>query len=194
MNLSQFLDRAKIEVAIDKLKKLEHFSSVLHEWNQIHNLTGAKNLEAIYTNIIDSIYPIGFIESPDSLLDVGTGAGFPGMALGIVWSDTEVVLCEPLNKRASFLKFVTIELDLKNITVAKTRVEHLQHQPFSLISSRAVTDTALLLNLTHDLSNADTEYLFYKGSNVFNEIESSHNQLNYDIVSRDKRNYLWIKK
>jgi 16S rRNA (guanine527-N7)-methyltransferase len=193
MNLSQHLTKAAIPLSEEKCLKLERFATLLHEWNQVHNLTGAKELESIYENIIDSLYPVTFITPPDSLLDVGTGAGFPGMALGIYFDDTETVLCEPLNKRASFLKFIIMELELKNITVAKMRVEKLQHTPFAMISSRAVTDTQLLLEITGNVSDGQTQYLFYKGSHVFDEIKASDNQLNYAIVSRDKRNYLWIK-
>ena len=193
MNLSQHLTKATIPLTEEKCLKLERFATLLHEWNQVHNLTGAKDLESIYENIIDSLFPVTFITPPISLLDVGTGAGFPGMALGIYFDDTETVLCEPLNKRASFLKFVIMELELKNITVAKMRVEKLQHTPFGMISSRAVTDTQLLLEITGNVSDGQTQYLFYKGSQVFDEIKASDNQLNYAIVSRDKRNYLWIK-
>jgi 16S rRNA (guanine527-N7)-methyltransferase len=193
MNLSQHLTKAAIPLSEEKCLKLERFATLLHEWNQVHNLTGAKELESIYENIIDSLYPVTFVTPPSSLLDVGTGAGFPGMALGIYFDDTETVLCEPLNKRASFLKFVIMELELKNITVAKMRVEKLQHTPFAMISSRAVTDTQLLLEITGNVSDGQTQYLFYKGSHVFDEIKASDNQLNYAIVSRDKRNYLWIK-
>ncbi|NKQ40881.1 MAG: 16S rRNA (guanine(527)-N(7))-methyltransferase RsmG [Sulfurovum sp.] len=185
----------KEDILLDEntIGKLERFAQLLHEWNQIHSLTGAKNIEAIYENILDSIYPIKFIDTPSSLLDVGTGAGFPGIVLGIAFGDTKTVLCEPLNKRASFLKYVTTELELKNISISKMKVEELQHKSFTMISSRAVTDTKLLLKITSHLSDVKTEYLFYKGSHVFQEIESSCSQLNYDIVSRNKRNYLWIK-
>ncbi len=193
MNLSQHLTKAAIPLTEEKCLKLEQFATLLHEWNQIHNLTGAKDLESIYENIIDSLYPVTFIHPPNSLLDVGTGAGFPGMVLGIYFDTIETVLCEPLNKRASFLKFVIMELELPYVTVAKMRVEALQHLPFGMVSSRAVTDTQLLLKITQHLSNAHTEYLFYKGSQVFKEIEATNNQRNYAIVSRDKRNYLWIK-
>jgi len=193
MNLTQYLSNADIDLSAEVVNKLEEFASLLHEWNQIHNLTGAKSIDAIYENIVDSIYPVNFIEQPRSLLDVGTGAGFPGMALGIVYDTTDTVLCEPLGKRVSFLKFVTIQLELSNITVVKERVENLAHTPFDMISSRAVTDTKLLLNITSDVSDENTQYLFYKGSHLIDELDSFSNQLNYDIVQRDKRNYLWIR-
>jgi len=193
MNLRQLLSKNDIILADEIVVRLEDFADILHEWNQIHNLTGAKNLDAIYDNILDSIYPMRFIQKPSSLLDVGTGAGFPGMALAIVYSDCDTVLCEPLNKRASFLKYASIELGLSNVSIAKSRVEDLVHEPFVLISSRAVTNTKLLLDITKNVSDTDTQFLFYKGSHIEDEINSFDNQLNYDIVRRDKRNYLWIK-
>jgi len=173
--------------------KLEKFAALLHEWNQIHNLTGAKNIEAIYDNIIDSLYPLTFIPKPKTLLDVGTGAGFPGLVLAIAWPDAEVVLAEPLKKRVSFLKYAAIDLELSNVSVEAKRVENVEHEPFELISSRAVTNTRLLLELTENISNEQTAYLFYKGSRVFDEVADVQHQLDYDIVQKNQRNYLVIK-
>ncbi len=193
MNLSQYLDKEGIILSNEIIVKLERFASLLHEWNQIHNLTGAKSVDAIYVNIVDSLYPLTFIKQPKTLLDVGTGAGFPGLVLAIALPDTKVVLAEPLKKRVSFLKYAAIELELSNVTVEAKRVESVEHDAFDLISSRAVTNTKLLLDLTSKVSDADTEYLFYKGSRVFDEIEDVQHQLRYDIVQKNQRNYLYIK-
>jgi 16S rRNA (guanine527-N7)-methyltransferase len=165
----------------------------LHEWNQIHNLTGAKSVDTIYVNIVDSLYPLTFIKKPKTLLDVGTGAGFPGLVLAIALPDTKVVLAEPLKKRVSFLKYAVIDLGLSNVSVKAMRVESVEHDAFDLISSRAVTNTKLLLDLTSKVSDTHTEYLFYKGSRVFDEIEDVQHQLRYDIVQKNQRNYLYIK-
>jgi len=193
MSLQQRVQAEGIVLDDTTIDKLERFAQLLHEWNRIHNLTGARTTEEIYENIIDSLYPVTFIQTPDSLLDVGTGAGFPGLILAICYQACEVLLCEPRHKRATFLKFAAAELALSHVSVAKMRVESLRHAPFSLISSRAVTDTKLLLQLTQHLSDTKTDYLFYKGGKVFDEIEEADNQRNYAIVSRGKRNYLWIK-
>ncbi len=189
-----FFDDGQLNLSDETIERLDKFARLLNEWNQIHNLTGAKNIVQIYENIIDSIHPTTFVDEPKSMLDVGTGAGFPGLALGIVWDHSQCVLCEPINKRASFLKYASIELGAKNISIAKMRVEDFTHEPFDLITSRAVTDTSLLLSLTKHLSDNHTSYIFYKGERVFDEIESASHQLKYDIVSRDKRKYLWIKQ
>ncbi len=194
MNLSQYLDVEGIVLRNEMIVKLEGFASLLNEWNQIHNLTGAKTIDAIYVNIIDSLYPLTFIDKPETLLDVGTGAGFPGLVLAIALPETEVVLAEPLKKRVSFLKYAAIDLELPNVSVEAKRVEKVEHEAFDLISSRAVTNTKLLLDLTKDISDSETEYLFYKGSRVFDEIEDVQHQLDYDIVQKNQRNYLHIKK
>lgn len=193
MNLTQLLDKEGMTISSETIVKLENFASLLHEWNQIHNLTGAKTVEAIYLNIVDSLYPLTFIQQPNSLLDVGTGAGFPGLVLAIALPETEVVLAEPLKKRVSFLKYAAIDLVLPNVSVEAKRVEFVEHDAFELISSRAVTNTKLLLDLTKKISDGKTEYLFYKGSRVFDEIEDVQHQLDYDIVQKNQRNYLYIK-
>jgi len=174
-------------------KKLEKFSQLLLEWNQIHNLTGAKTLFEVEKNIEDSIYPTTFIAKPDSILDVGTGAGFPGMILAFAYSDVRTVLCEPRQKRASFLKYVAMELELSNVEVVKKRVEDYRSEAFGLISSRAVTDTQMLLDLTQHLQDEKTAFLFYKGEQVFNELALVTEQLKYDIVEKNQRNYLYIR-
>ncbi|MFT7824718.1 MAG: 16S rRNA (guanine(527)-N(7))-methyltransferase RsmG [Sulfurimonas sp.] len=188
--LKEYLESEDIVLDAEAIVKLDHFASLLNEWNQIHNLTGAKTIEKIYENIIDSLYPLTFIEKPQTLLDVGTGAGFPGLVLGIALPDTEVVLAEPLKKRVSFLKYACIDLGLDNVRVEGRRVEQVVHEPFEMISSRAVTDTKFLLELTHNVSDAHTSYLFYKGSRVFDEVEVVQHQLSYDIVQKNQRNYL----
>lgn len=174
-------------------EKLKRFSELLLEWNQIHNLTGAKSPLEVERNIEDSIYPTNFIEKPSSILDVGTGAGFPGMILAIAYPDVKTVLCEPRQKRASFLKYVAMELQLSNVEVVKKRVEEYAFEPFGLISSRAVTDTKMLLNLTEHLQDEKTHFLFYKGEQVFNELALVEQQLDYDIIEKNQRNYLYIK-
>ena len=193
MNLSQLLDMESIVLSDDTIVKLENFTSLLHKWNGVHNLTGAKNIDAIYKNIVDSLYPLTFIKKPKTLLDVGTGAGFPGLVLAIAMPECEVVLAEPLKKRVSFLKYATIDLELKNVCVESKRVEFVEHSPFDMISSRAVTNTKLLLKLTKNLSDKSTEYLFYKGSRVFDEVLDVEHKLEYDIVQKEQRNYLYIK-
>jgi len=191
--LKQILESENIEITSKQLTQLEIFTELLQKWNKVHNLTGAKRVEDIYPNIIDALYPSTFIKKPHSILDVGTGAGFPGMMLAIVYPDVHTVLCEPRKKRASFLKYVTMELELSNVEVVKKRVEDYDSNAFGLISSRAVTNTNMLLGLTEHLQDKTTQYLFYKGEQVFSELESVDVELDYDIIEKNQRNYLYIK-
>ncbi len=139
------------------------------------------------------MFPTTFIDKPSSILDVGTGAGFPGMILAIAYPNVRTVLCEPRQKRASFLKYVAMELELSNVEVVKKRVEEYQSEPFGLISSRAVTDTKMLLTLTRHLQDETTQFLFYKGEHLFLELELVTDELDYDIIEKNQRNYLYIK-
>ena len=86
-----------------------------------------------------------------------------------------------------------MELELSNVEVVKMRVEEYNSEPFGLISSRAVTDTKMLLELTSHLQDEKTEFLFYKGEQLFSELESVEATLNYDIIEKNQRNYLYIK-
>jgi len=194
VKLAAYCERESIFLSEEIIVKLEQFAVLLHEWNQVHNLTGAQSIAEIYDNIVDSLYPLVFIESPDTLLDVGTGAGFPGLVLAIALPQAEVVLAEPLKKRVSFLKYAIIDLGLQNTKVEAKRVESVEHEAFDMISSRAVTNTKLLLDLTSEISDGHTEYLFYKGSRVFDEVAELEGDLSYDIIQKNQRNYLYIKK
>lgn len=177
----------------DILKKIDLFAKYLMDWNRVHNLTGAKTYEAIEEQIYDSIYPLTFLPKQNSLLDIGTGAGFPGMMLAIAMPETKCTLCEPLRKRASFLKFIARELQLANVTVEASRVDDLEVKPYDLITSRAVTDTKMLIEWSRPFIGENTQMLFYKGEQVFEEVKGLES-CKYELISRDQRNYLWIKQ
>ena len=172
--------------------RLKRFSELLREWNATHNLTGDDRPEAIVANLVDSLRPLGFVEAPSSLLDVGTGAGFPGLILAAAWPEIRSVLCEPRNKRAAFLRFAALEMGLENVEVARKRVEELRDGPFGLISSRAVSEVEGLLKLTRDLSDHESRYLFYKGSALEQELSTLPEGLEATVVELPPRRYLYL--
>lgn len=184
---------SQIKINDTQIDKLENFSNLLLEWNKTHNLTGAKDLKRVYDNILDSLLPYDFIDTPKRILDVGSGAGFPAIALAVIYPKTQVVLCEPRIKRVAFLRYVALMLNLKNVKVVASRVEKMKDEAFDLITSRAVTNTQMLLNLTSHLQNEQTKYLFYKGSGVMNELEDIDSLFSYKIFQKNNRNYLYIK-
>lgn len=175
-------------------QRCEQFVSLLQEWGAVHNLTGALKTLQIKENIVDSVYPLKFLHNFESLADIGTGAGYPGMLLAIARPDSKVALIEPRAKRVAFLNFVKNALGLKNVEVIQKKAQDILPTSYELITSRAVTNTALLLSLTKNLSDAHTEYLFYKGSLCEEEIAKAKID-NYEIVSvGEHRNYLYMKR
>jgi 16S rRNA (guanine527-N7)-methyltransferase len=192
MKLTRKVEEESIYLQNESICRIERFADILGEWNAVHNLTGAQTESKIMENIIDSLYPTTFLNEPDSLLDVGSGAGFPGMILAAVWPSCETVLCEPRNKRAAFLRYVAALLDMPNVAVVKKRVEEMEHAPFALISSRAVSNTGKLLEITAGVADRKTRYLFFKGSRVDDETGEIPAGRRYEIVARGYRRYLLI--
>ncbi|MDN5054473.1 16S rRNA (guanine(527)-N(7))-methyltransferase RsmG [Aliarcobacter butzleri] len=170
----------------------EVFVKLLQQWGTIHNLSGRLTRDDIYENILDSLYPLTFIEKYESFADIGTGAGYPGLILAIALRDTKAYLIEPRIKRVSFLNFVKATLKLDNLVVLCNRVEEVKDLQVDLITSRAVTNTSLLLDITKNIKKPDSSYLFYKGSMLESELENAKVN-NYKIVNKKDRNYLYIK-
>ncbi|MCG3668971.1 16S rRNA (guanine(527)-N(7))-methyltransferase RsmG [Aliarcobacter butzleri] len=170
----------------------EVFVKLLQQWGTIHNLSGRLTRDDIYENILDSLYPLTFIEKYDSFADIGTGAGYPGLILAIALRDTKAYLIEPRIKRVSFLNFVKATLKLDNLVVLCNRVEEIKDLQVDLITSRAVTNTSLLLDITKNIKKPNSSYLFYKGSMLESELENAKVN-NYKIVNKKDRNYLYIK-
>lgn len=164
----------------------------LLKWNKIHNLTGAKDEQTLDRFIVDAVYPVSFLPQVNSLMDIGTGAGFPGMILAFALPNTKVTLVEPLSKRASFLQFIKADLGLDNVTVVKKRVEDMESQIFDLITSRAVTDTKMLLELSKNHRDSHTKLFFYKGEKVFDEMEDVVQNLQYKVIETQNRHYLLL--
>ncbi len=193
MYLSQYLKKENITVEDDTVRNLEIFADMLIKWNSVHNLTGSDTCVSIYANIADSLFVKNVLETPDSLLDVGSGAGFPGMVLAIAWRSTQVVLCEPRAKRASFLRNVLAELNIDNVIVEKKRVENLRGKVFDMISSRAVTDVARMLDMTKHLRGEKFRYVLFKGGNIDRELKFLKNrEFSFDTLRRGKRVYLFL--
>ena len=158
----------------------------------VHNLSGRLTRSDIEENILDSLYPLSFIDKYESFADIGTGAGYPGLILAMALRDVKSYLIEPRIKRVSFLNFVKASLKLDNLAVICSRVEQVKDLQVDLITSRAVTNTSLLLDITKNIKKENSSYLFYKGSMLESEIEIA--KINdYKIVNRKDRNYLYIK-
>lgn len=182
------------DISLDEefFKRCEVFISLLQQWGKVHNLSGRLSKEDIEENILDSIYPLKFIEEYESFADIGTGAGYPGLILAMANSNVKCYLIEPRLKRVAFLNFVKNTLGLKNVEVIGKRVEEVENLSVELVTSRAVTNTKLLLDITENITTKSSSFLFYKGSLLEEELEEA--KLNdYKIVNRNDRNYLYLK-
>ena len=172
-------------------EKLDLFTQKLLEWNKVHNLTGAKTPQEIEANIADSLKPLEYLDEPyENALDIGTGAGFPGLILAIAMPKTHWTLAEPRQKRAAFLNYIKTLLDLTNVEVKMSRVEEIEPFEADLITSRAVMKTKDLIDLTKPFIAPRSTLLFYKGSEVEKELEGIEN---YRLVDEGRRKYLILK-
>ena len=189
MNIEAELLKDNIVLDSQFFDYVKRYKEHLKKWNKIHNLTGAKKEELMDKFIYDAVYPVSFLPEVKNILDIGTGAGFPGMILAFALPQTEVILCEPLQKRASFLQFIKADLGLKNVTVANCRVEELEPRPIELITSRAVTETKMLMQLSQPFVTQGSKLLFYKGERVFEEVDAT---LKHQVIQTQNRHYLLI--
>ena len=174
MDLKTTLINDNITLPDNFFYNIQKYKEHLFKWNKIHNLTGAKDDETLNSFIYDAVFPVSFLKHYKNLLDIGTGAGFPGMILAIALPDTQVTLVEPLVKRASFLQFIKADLGLENVQVVKKKVQDMEPEHFELITSRAVTDTQMLLKLSENFRDSTSTLLFYKGQKVFDEIDANN--------------------
>ena len=189
MDLQATLKQDNITLPENFFYNIQKYKEHLFKWNRVHNLTGAKDEKTLNEFIYDAVFPVSFLPPAKNLLDIGTGAGFPGMILAFALPNTQVTLVEPLAKRASFLQFIKADLGLENVTVVKKRVEEMPAQIFELITSRAVTDTKMLLKLSENFRDENSKLLFYKGERVFDEVSET---MAHKIIKTKNRHYLLL--
>jgi len=192
MSLQTLLENHQINLDEQFYKDIEVFISDLQQWGKIHNLSGNLSIESIHENILDSLYPLKFIDNYKSFADIGTGAGYPGLVLAIALKDVKSYLIEPRIKRVSFLNLIKAKLKLENLTIHCKRVEDVNDLKVDLITSRAVTNTSLLVDITQNIKRENSSYLFYKGSMLDSELQEA-NVNNYEVHQRKDRNYLYIR-
>ena len=173
----------KIDVKI-KDKEVEQFYEYMNsllEWNEKINLTAiTEPKEVILKHFIDSITIQKYIQKENSVVDVGTGAGFPGIPLNIVNNEAKYTLVDSLNKRIKFLDEIIDKLNLKNIETVHSRAEDFakeNRETYDVATSRAVAALNVLLEYLLPLVKVGGLCICMKGSNVQEEIEASSNAL-----------------
>lgn len=192
-NLEKILKNENINFDKKFYERCNSFLNLLQKWGKVHNLSGSLHENDIIENIVDSVYPVLFINRFDSFADIGTGAGYPGLLLAIARPEAKCYLIEPRVKRVAFLNFVKNSLGLQNVEVICKRVEEVEDIKVDLVTSRAVTNTSLLLELTKNISTNSCSFLFYKGSMLDSEVKQAKLD-SCKIVKRKDRNYLYLQK
>lgn len=162
--------------------RFKRYYELLTEWNARMNLTAITDpLEVVKKHFLDSILPEGLIEKGASCIDVGTGAGFPGIPLLIARPDISMVLLDALNKRVDFLKAVLVELEL-DAQCIHARAEDAARLPlyrerFDIALSRAVAPLGVLLEYTMPFVKVGGVSLMYKGPAAKEELISADEAL-----------------
>lgn len=174
-----------IEFSDDLIDKFKTYKELLKEWNEKINLTAITDDDEIdIKHFLDSITVLktGYIKSGDTIIDIGTGGGFPGIPIKILKDDTKVVLLDSLNKRINFLNEVINELNLKNITTIHGRAEDFgkdenYREKFDIVVSRAVASLNILSEYCIPFVKVGGNFIALKGPDIKNEIEESKNAL-----------------
>ena len=186
-----------VSLSDEQVRKLLDYHALINKWNKVYNLSAIREpLESIKKHFLDSFSILEFIQS-GLLLDVGSGAGLPGIIIAIMKPKTNVFVIDSVGKKCRFMQTVKTELGLENLTVINTRVESFNYpESFSQITSRAFASAIDTVNKTKHLIANDGRYLLMKGDNIALEnienMESKVHVLKVPFVS-DNRSLLEIK-
>ena len=196
----------------EQLQKFYQYMNLLIEWNEKINLTAiVEPKEIILKHFIDSLTIIKYIEPNKSVIDIGTGAGFPGIPVKIMREDLDITLLDSLNKRIHFLNEVIQKLELKNITAIHARIEEFAknkqyREAFDVATSRAVANLTTLSEYMLPMVDLKGMVICMKGSEINEEISKSKNSIKLlggkiDKIeeftlpkSDNRRNLILIKK
>ena len=166
-----------------QLEQFYNYMNILIEWNKFMNLTGITEPEEVITkHFIDSLTVLDKVDKSASVIDVGTGAGFPGIPIKIVLPNTKIVLLDSLNKRIKFLNEVIEKLGLKNIETIHGRAEEYgknknHREKYDIAIARAVAPLNILLEYLMPFAKVNGKCLCMKGSSSEEEIENSKNAI-----------------
>jgi 16S rRNA (guanine527-N7)-methyltransferase len=168
-----------------QVKQFELYYQELIEWNKKINLTAITDCSSVQVkHFLDSLtitlaLPEGEMGRPDfNIVDVGTGAGFPGVPLKILFPQPRLVLIEPTTKKTAFLHYIIRKLELENVEVLNARAEEAAHLPryrqqFALVLSRAVALLPTLVELTLPFCLVGGRFIAQKKGDVAEEINKA---------------------
>lgn len=186
MSMKEFKEQLeKIGICYNEhqLSQLEQYYNLLIEWNEKINLTAITEKEQVYLkHFYDSLTLAKIIDlnQEESLCDIGTGAGFPGIVLKIFFPKLQITLVDSLQKRVNFLNLVIKELHLEKITALHVRAEEYAREireQYDVVTARAVSHMSTILEYGIPLVKVKKNMVLMKG-NIGEELEESKNALN----------------
>lgn len=155
---------------------LEHYLGLLAKWNQVHNLTAIRNpADMRVQHLLDCLAVVGPLRrvvrtGSARVLDVGSGAGLPGVVLAVAAPELQVTCVDAVAKKAAFVTQVAAELGLKNLRAEHARVEQLRVPPFDVVTSRALGSLRDLIRLTRPLLKPGGVWMAMKGVHPTDEL------------------------
>lgn len=185
MNKEEFIQELKkidINITVDILKKLDIYYQLLVDENKKYNLTAITEEKDVYLkHFYDSLtlYKAHKLTN-EYVLDIGSGAGFPGLVLKIVFPDIKIDLLDSTTKRCQFLELVINKLELKNINVINSRAEEYainNREKYDIVTSRAVAPLKHLLEYSIPVLKVNGKFISLK-SNIDLELENINNYYN----------------
>ena len=177
------LKELNIDLSKGQIKQFYDYMNLLIEWNKVMNLTGiVEPKEIILKHFIDSLTVLEKINKEDTVIDVGTGAGFPGIPIKIAFPETKITLLDSLNKRINFLNEVINRLELTGIETIHGRAEDFganvdYREKYDTAIARAVAPLNILLEYLMPFVKIKGKCLCMKAVNTDEEIENSSNAI-----------------
>ena len=197
--LTQGLTKMNLDLPAETQSRLLAYLQLMQKWNKAYNLTAIRDLDQmVIRHLLDSLSILPFI-SGSPVLDVGTGAGLPGIPLALCLPDKKFVLLDSNSKKTRFLTQVKIELGIDNIEVIHSRVEDYQpgHE-FAIITCRAFAALNTILERTQHLVTSTTRILAMKGKEEMPELTAGFEQvISHDLSVAwldEERHLIEIKK
>lgn len=175
MQLDDWQAKAELEEAVPRetLQLLERYVELLAEWQQRLNLVSSATLPFVWQrHIFDSaqLMPLSGT-GPRRWIDMGSGAGFPGLVAAILDSDVHMTMVEARKKKCAFLQTVTDDLGLgTRVTIADRRVEDIASKPFDIISARALATLPILFDWGLRFASSSTQWILPKGRQAEMEV------------------------
>jgi len=188
--LTQGLSELGLELSSTQTKQFELYYQELLEWNTRINLTSITDYEEVQIkHFFDSITVTlalakGDMDKPDlSIIDIGTGAGFPGLPLKILLDQSRLVLLDSIAKKAAFLRHISQKLKLSNVEVVTGRAEEIARLPsyrqqFDLVVSRAVASLPTVVELALPFCQIGGKFIAQKKGEISREIDRAGKAIN----------------